>query len=415
MRLSTKITLFFLVVGLLPLLLLSWFIMIKIEETVRVTTNNALLSLSTQIGQEVKRAVSEGYDNIQLLSQNPSLAAPDASRNEQQTALNKTLSYHKVFKDITLLDASGNIRASVRHSFRGSWKTTIWFKEAMTGRSILSDVHAVLYPFEIVMTALTPVRGQYGKVTGVLVGQIDMEYIWKITRNVSLGDKAGVILLDHNGIVIASPREDDLLKRTAHSTLLVAARNKKRGVVAFSDTENVSKIAAITPLTVETEGTPLVWSVAIIQPRSQAYSAITGTQFAVVCAIGICLLVVMILSPLLSRQISSRIERLERAAQKIGEGDLSVRIDDPGNDEIGELGRVLNWASAELDAYHQKIKDYSGHLEQQRRGRVSLGPLLLRTAHGGRHREHHAFVSRVVPSALALLCGPGRPAAGRSS
>jgi len=48
-------------------------------------------------------------------------------------------------------------------------------------------VHVVLYPYDVVMTVATPVRDDDENLIGALVGQIELERIWQITRESALG------------------------------------------------------------------------------------------------------------------------------------------------------------------------------------------------------------------------------------
>jgi two-component system chemotaxis sensor kinase CheA len=58
---------------------------------------------------------------------------------------------------------------------------------------------------------------------------------------------------------------------------------------------------------------------------------------------------------LLAAGISRPVQRLAAASRRIGEGDLSVTVNEPKGDEIGELGAALNEMSASLRAMIEKL------------------------------------------------------------
>ena len=122
MRLSGKITTYMLIVGFLPLLVMGGIFLGQVEDNIRNTAQNTLNSLATEVGREVWRTVHEGYRNIMLLAKNPVIISPEANMEEQQEELTKTQRFHQVFKDISLINLKGLVRASVFHSFRGTWK-----------------------------------------------------------------------------------------------------------------------------------------------------------------------------------------------------------------------------------------------------------------------------------------------------
>ncbi|MGA1844910.1 MAG: cache domain-containing protein [bacterium] len=363
MRLFIKVTLLLLVVGLVQLVILSFFTLTTVEKTVTRTINSGLTSLAVEVGQEVHRVVNEAYHNILLLAQNPVITSPVATREEQQMELVKTQQFHRIFKDITLLNTNGDIRASVFYSFRGTWKSTLWFKSAVEGRPMLSDVHAVLYPYEIVMTAITPFKNSEGEIAGVLVGQIDMERIWEITRNVSVGKQGEVMVVNRHGIIVSAPDPDRLLGRIGDEDLYHAIIQREQGVLELRD-ESGCMLAVHVPINSVCEQHAIEWSVVVSQPKKEAYSVLYYVRCGLLLSLLACVATVMILSPLLSRRITRRVNALVVATRHLGKGEFDAQVQDLGNDEIGELGRAFNRAQDELACSQRKIHEYSEHLEE---------------------------------------------------
>jgi len=371
MRLYVRMSLFLLMVGFIPIAVMSGFYLTKVENMVRSTTHGALAALATEVGKEVEREVREGYKNILLLAQNPVIVSSTASRQEQQEELTRTQKFHRIFKDISFLNTKGQVRASVFYSFRGEWNATDWFKSASAGKSVLSDVHAVPYPFEVVMTAAAPVRDKEGSVKGVLVGQLDMERVWGITRNVSAGKKGSVLLVDQHGILIASPDPKQLLEPVQYNAIHTAAVRGEKAVFRLNG-KTGPEVGVSVPITRDDlEDEPLAWSVVILQAQNEAYAPVYRARYGVLLAVMACLLLVGILSPALSCQVSNRVSKLVEAAKHLGQGNLSEKIEDLGGDEIGDLGRAFNWASNQLASSRQKIIEYNEHLEELVKVRTS--------------------------------------------
>ena len=67
---------------------------------------------------------------------------------------------------------------------------------------------------------------------------------------------------------------------------------------------------------------------------------------------------------LLSRRIQRRLEDLEGLAVQVQSGDLSARIETPGADEIGRVGRRLNAMAASLERAREQVETVQ---EQRRR------------------------------------------------
>ena len=229
MRLSLKITLLMLMVGFIPLTIMSINSFTRVENSIKVVSDNALNNLAVQLGKEILRTVNEGYLNILLLAQNPIVQSSASNRQAIQAELIKTHKFHRIFKDITLLDPNGQVITSARYSFRGTWKMTRWFKAALEGKTVFSNVHAVLYPYDIVMTVATPVRNPEENLIGVLIGQIEMERVWRITKDFSIGKDSEVIILDDSEIVISALDSNLILDPIRPDSLRNAVRQNRAG------------------------------------------------------------------------------------------------------------------------------------------------------------------------------------------
>ncbi|PMZ18038.1 HAMP domain-containing protein, partial [Pseudomonas sp. FW306-02-F08-AA] len=49
------------------------------------------------------------------------------------------------------------------------------------------------------------------------------------------------------------------------------------------------------------------------------------------------------------RRLTQRLEALQRSVQKFGEGDLSVRVPEQGQDEVADLARQFNAAAERVE------------------------------------------------------------------
>jgi signal transduction histidine kinase len=85
---------------------------------------------------------------------------------------------------------------------------------------------------------------------------------------------------------------------------------------------------------------------------------------------------------LLSRRLVKRLERLGRAAESLAGGDLSQRVEDGPNDEVGQLGRRFNRMAADLERTLGELRaerDRVAGLLEDRRQLVASASHELRT------------------------------------
>ncbi len=355
MRLSIKIALLMLLVGFLPLLLVGIVAISYIEGSFKDTTHQSLNSVATEIGKEVWRSVNEGYRSTLLLARNPEVRSASTNEKTLIEELHKTQRFQSIFQDIGLLSTNGQTRFSIFHSMRGSWNQTNWFQEALKGRTVFSEVHTVLYPFDTVLTVATPVRDDSESISGVLVGLLDMDRIQEITNRVRFGEHSEVYILDRRGRMIAAPNSDSLLKPFAHDVIRKAAQNQTRDVTVVN--QNQQKTIAVSVPIFENEAhKPLGWSIVITQSASEIYAPLFRVRKSLYLVAILSILSIGFLSLMMSWRISSRIGRLVDATRLIGSGDYSQKLEEMGKDEIGELGQAFNQAIQQLDYSRQKSR-----------------------------------------------------------
>ncbi len=167
-----------------------------------------------------------------------------------------------------------------------------------------------------------------------------------INRNIYILDKKT------NIIYTSGSDMEEALELTPN---LIAALNKKTGN------------------TVATEGT-LDYAIYLeggedsviiyVKDTQEEVREINSILFSIVVqAILFGLLVAVILSLLLSKAISSPIQRLDRAVQTIAAGDFSQKIEITSNDEIGTLTENFNKMSEVLENTIEEVKTERGKLE----------------------------------------------------
>ncbi|WP_051434495.1 response regulator [Desulfonatronum lacustre] len=365
MALRTKVLLLFLLVGLTPLGILGGFSLLRVDDAVRSSTQMQLVSLATEVGREIHRAVNDAGNAIYLLAENPVLVSERATMNELAAELGKTDRFYPMILDLTLLDLDGEVRTSVHHSYRGAWASTSWFQGARDGDRLVSNVHAQLHPYQVVMTVAVPVRElKDGPVRGVLVGQIAMERIWEIVSQVSFGPEGRTRLVDHRGLVVASSFSDEEVLRPLPLTDLVESVGERESWVGHINTD-MEKVAVVAPVDgVSQELIQTGWSLVLTQPTARAYPALARLRMGLGMSALLSLVMVVMLAALLSGHVKRRISTLVQATRRLGQGVFDVPLPDLGRDEIGELGRALNRTADALAASDQEIKHYQAHLQE---------------------------------------------------
>jgi signal transduction histidine kinase len=361
MRLRLKFTIFLLIVGLLPLAIMGGHSLVRVESIVRETREQALLSLGKEVANQIGRLVREGYTSVLQVSENPIVRSGMGPREELKEELTKTQRYHPIIRDLTVVGIEGDIRGSVFYSFRGDWRSTSWYQAALNGQPMLSEVHAVLYPFHVVMTVAAPVMDARGNVGEIVFGQLDMDPVMEVLQSADIGPGGRLALVDERGLIVSSNVREEILDLFTHEEVIAQGRN---GPVRFEQ-GGQEMVGLSIPLEQPVGiGSPR-WHLVLYLPVDDAYAALFRMRLGLGIAALVSVITVLALSSLFGRHVAGRIGSLAIAAKGLGAGKFDLDIKRFGSDEIDELGASLNWAGTQLAESQEKLRRYKEQLERQ--------------------------------------------------
>jgi signal transduction histidine kinase/CheY-like chemotaxis protein len=203
---------------------------------------------------------------------------------------------------------------------------------------------------------------------GVIVGRVNLKFIWDIVSQIKAGKRGQAYLIDGNARLIAHPDISLVLRNTDMSRLpqvqtahLVSAAPQVDQLVAAVDLEGrpvLSAYAAVPPLN---------WLVFVDVPRDEAYAPLYSsiTRSAVIFLIALAL--ALLASLLFTRRMVVPIWALHDGAARIGGGDLTQRISIRTDDELEALGDQFNSMARRLEESYttleRKVEERTRQLE----------------------------------------------------
>lgn len=169
-------------------------------------------------------------------------------------------------------------------------------------------------------------------VIGVLVSEVDLNYIRDLLRDSLKRSKSQGLVVDENGTVIA---------RSASETQPMIG-------IAFNETQDrdintVSDIAGvpylITAVSLKKFDYYLApnWTIILQIPENVAFKAVYDLRNRILSLLGITALVAVILAILLANSFIAPLLNLIAGARHLGKGDFEIEIRPSTSDEIGEL------------------------------------------------------------------------------
>ncbi|MGD8806222.1 MAG: ATP-binding protein [Chloroflexota bacterium] len=180
------------------------------------------------------------------------------------------------------------------------------------------------------------------------------------------------------------------------------ARSQGQGTsIRFSDTLDTDMLYAAVRVK---EGDEIIGFARLALPLQIVQTNVDQLQQAIVTAAVIAAAAAVLLAIILAGRITRSVRRLIRVASRLAGGDLDARARLTTADDLGDLGRALNFMADELRARVKDLADERGRLEA----------VLDNMADGAVITDDRGRVSLINPAASRLLHVDEEEAIGRS-
>jgi PAS domain S-box-containing protein len=196
-----------------------------------------------------------------------------------------------------------------------------------------------------VETFAVPILDDQGQIRAILTGGISLQSLSDALVNIgfSSGTLASMIDTRNGGLIIAD-NDPSLLLTTVSKDNAAVSRliSGQSGVIETTDNKGKSNLIGFVPVV------DLPWGVMIVTPGSAAFAILnTLTQRAILFG-GLILLAACILGVFLLLGIIRPLQHLVQETKAIGGGNLDLKVEIGGNDEIGDLSRSFSDMTAKL-------------------------------------------------------------------
>jgi signal transduction histidine kinase len=236
--------------------------------------------------------------------------------------------------------------------------------KARGGKSSFSKVYFVRKS-EPYMTIAVPIERFAGEVIGVLIGEVNLKYIWDVVSSIKVGTAGYAYVVSGDGDLIAHPDISFVLEKRNLKQLgqVKAALAKQVGPLPAQPNLSGQKVLpAFAPIS------DLGWAVLIERPVSEAYAPLYASTLRTSLLLLVGLGMAGLASFLIGRRVVHPIEILRRGAARIGSGDLDHRLEIKTGDELQELADEFNSMTAQLQESYanleQKVEDRTRELTE---------------------------------------------------
>ncbi len=387
----------FLLVSIIPIGLIVWFTHIKGREALLNAQVRSLISHARELAESLDRLIEERKRNVSLFAASHGVRGFSAASLEERPALasmaldelQALVRANPNFHMARLLDRNGRVILSTGPEMGADYSFRPYFKEAMEGRVYASDISISVDIGKPVIYFSAPVKDNKGRIVGVAVLRVLAEEVWGLVEKEKghVGEGDVFTLFDEYGIRLAHSRDRSLIfkavvplspeierrlileKRLGEATRIEATDFPElaEGLRHAKEKPYFTHRLAISLETYHSGAAVLKskpWTVISTLPESSFLLPIRRhTRNLLGFSAAIALLVILI-TLIATRDIINPIQALERASQRIADGDLDSPVPEMGKAEMGRLAQAMESMRIDLrearDSLIKKSHDLAG-------------------------------------------------------
>lgn len=208
----------------------------------------------------------------------------------------------------------------------------------LQGKTFFSDAYISASTQAPCVTIYTPIKDKTGEVIGLMSADINLGAIQDIVNTAKIGNTGYIDVVDKQGVLIAHPDKERVLKKESVAELgyIAQALKGESGSVTTTATNGAEALTVFAPIP------DYNWAIAAYMPTKEIQSTIIAslwltvllTLFAVICA--------GITAFFIGKSVSRPLQELATSAGKLAQGDLRTEITAQGALEINQLSQALN-------------------------------------------------------------------------
>ncbi|WP_051283730.1 methyl-accepting chemotaxis protein [Desulforegula conservatrix] len=339
---------------LFPLLLTVLIGMIVVVTNSYLKTKSYIKDLATTQLEAITAATSSSISEYIAFNKKLNLSwsqtnfAIDALEGTQEKAAKATerlkilQSQFSAIDNVFITDLSGKMIAASTEESIGKINISDreYFKEVISkGEQALSDEVISKSTGEPIFVIASPVK-KNGKILGVIGTSIQLKSMAeKITDPVKVGKSGYAFALNRHGDNIIYPDKTKLFKLNAKTfPTIQTIMDKKNGTLIY-------EFGGVKKICVFKEENEKGWITIVNAPVDEVFGAAADIRnsmilYSFLTLIGLWLMIRFQTDRIVMRPIKRLNERMKDIS--MGEADLTMRIKDLSNDEVGELGDLFN-------------------------------------------------------------------------
>lgn len=322
--------------------------------------------VATRAGEQIELYVLGSIRILNAVAQD--MQRTNLQQWQQERILANFASEFGEFKELTLLDENGKPVASSRVDAPDAQVPgpgSVEIENALISQFSIDD--------DLLPTAVVAIQLPQGLSSGWLVGQLQLEELWRMVNSIRVGETGYALVVTEEGVPLAhgnSQLRPMIARRDRQDTHPVitamgaAGNNSRLPVYATYPSAGKEVVGVGARLS------KLGWIVIVEQPTREAFAISSALQRQLFIAITVALFAMLLVGALWGRRFIEPILRLTRGTRALAEGRLDTRVAITSSDELGQLGTSFNTMADRLVELQEDVRKKERHAMF---GRIAIG------------------------------------------
>ncbi|MBO1510208.1 cache domain-containing protein [Metabacillus bambusae] len=358
----SKLIIWFLIVGLLPLGIVSAILYSLNSKELVQKEQAALESLTLSTAQGMEQWIERRLSEVQLAAKTDAMLSLTP---ERQLALVKTVKDQSpTYETVVFTAPDGTVQAHTTEANIGVMNLSDreYFISGMNGESTISSVLTSKATGNRIVVVASPVQGENGDILGVMSASINFEDLINQFLGSTLSETIDPILVDNQNVFQVYSQKDWIGKNVSETDIssgfisLIEQGKKESGNSVIKEQ---GKEYVITYTPIDLAGYGLYFKTSM----DSILSATDQSKYSTLVISGLSMIGILMIALIVARRISRPIKLVTEHVQQIANGDLTgkaLRVS--GKDEISKLTESINIMLINLQDLIRKVGDSSEHV-----------------------------------------------------
>ena len=307
--------------------------------------------LARRIAEEVDGDIRKGQSLIRMVARSSSFSA--GSRIDQYETLRNLLREAPAFQEVMFVSDDGDelLKVSQRDVHPRLLHRRGRVRESFVGSPFFSGNRApTVLMGEPVSSFANPSR------SGAVLAKLSFMSLGTLMRQVSESMAGTAFIVDQKGVVLAHPDDAKVFAHTNFASLPVVSQwlahpSESTSLTEYRDDRNVPVVALASPI-------PLLKAAVVIeQPEASVFAPLSRMRVEFIIWTLVCVAFFLSLAVAVAWRILHPLHQLREAVEKVGHGDMAVKLDIHTHDELEELGVAFEGMARNLDELQHMRSD----------------------------------------------------------